>query len=42
MGVYTNGKCAWQGNFGACQTSVILEMSEDVIMNKMYYKFAKS
>lgn len=42
MGIHSNGKCAWQGNFGACQTPVILEMLEDVIMNKTYYKFAKS
>lgn len=37
MGVNTNGKCAWQDNFGACQTPDILEILEDVIMNKTHY-----
>lgn len=39
MHVNSNGKCAWQGNFGACQTPDILEMLEDVIMSKTYYQF---
>lgn len=37
MGVNTNGKCTWQDNFGACQTPDILEILEDVIMNKTHY-----
>lgn len=41
MGVSTNGKCSWQGDFGACQTPDILEMLEDVIMNKTYYQFTE-
>lgn len=41
MGVNTNGKCSWQVNFGACQTPDILEMPEDVIMNKTYYQFTE-
>lgn len=41
MGVNTNGKCSWQVNFGACQTPDILEMLEDVIMNKTYYQFTE-
>lgn len=42
MGVNANGKCSWQGNFGACQTPDILGMLEDVIMNKTYYQVTET